>query len=257
MAKIKEQPVEEPEDDYDEELDEDYDPTKAASDDEEDSEDDEVVPGRPASSLHIGRFITDESGLVKNSTSLDIDSIFDDMKRGEAKETGHSETEEREREREQEQELHKNKTDAKQIKIQTSYTYAGKLITETKLVDADSEEAKAYLNSTSSVLSSDDGKNRSEVPVVRKDVMTGEMVQLRIKLKRPSLIDRFNGRNKKSLSTLEKSRLDWASFVDKRKIGDELKRYNKAGYLDKQAFLGRVDVKRDEKYVEAKEAAAL
>ncbi|RLV96617.1 PAB1-binding protein 2 [Spathaspora sp. JA1] len=228
MAKIKPQPTE-PEEDYDEELDEDYDPTKVASDDEDsqDSEDDNI-PGATGRQI-IGRFVTDEDGLVKNHTSLDIDSIFNELKRGESKII-----ESREQQQQvQPIEVEKNKD--KQIKIQTSYTYAGKLITETKLVDADSEEAKAYLNSTSSILTSDDGKNRSEVNVVRKDVITGEM---------------------KSLSTLEKSRLDWASFVDKRKIGDELKTFNKAGYLDKQAFLGRVDSKRDEKYIEAKEAAA-
>ena len=92
---------------------------------------------------------------------------------------------------------------------------------------------------------------------MRQDPQTKETYELRIKLKRPSLIDKFialNGNNKKmKLSTLEKSRLDWASFIDKRKIGDELKRHNRGGYLDKQDFLNRVDYKKDEIYQRAKE----
>ena len=34
--------------------------------------------------------------------------------------------------------------------------------------------------------------------------------------------------------------------MDKEGIKDDLERGNKGGYLDKQAFLGRVDEKRDE-----------
>ena len=45
---------------------------------------------------------------------------------------------------------------------------------------------------------------------------------------------------KMKLSTLEKSRLDWASF-DKRNINEELKIHNKAGYLDKQDFINRMN----------------
>ncbi|KAL7271893.1 swr complex subunit [Rhizina undulata] len=49
------------------------------------------------------------------------------------------------------------------------------------------------------------------------------------------------------LNTLEKSKLDWESYIDKEGIGDELKQFNKGekGYLEKQAFLGRVEEKRD------------
>ena len=58
---------------------------------------------------------------------------------------------------------------------------------------------------------------------------------------------------KMKLSTLEKSRLDWASFVDKRNINEELKIHNKAGYLDKQDFINRMNSKRDDLYLQAKE----
>lgn len=52
------------------------------------------------------------------------------------------------------------------------------------------------------------------------------------------------------LNTLEKSRLDWAGFVDKEGIQDDLKKFNKGekGYLEQQAFLGRVAENRDQQW---------
>ena len=239
-------------------------------------------------SKFIGSFETDLRGLVKDNSVIDVDAIFSELK--ENKNTGDLAIASEDGTEEKEGKISKNAANTKlikenfegndiskepkQIKIQVNYTFAGKLVTETKLVDRDSEEAKAYLNSVSSITSTstagNDGvgvggdeynengtrKRRSQVKVIREDPFTKEKVELRIKLKRPSLIDKFiqiSSNKKMKLSTLEKSRLDWASFVDKRKIGDELKKHNKAGYLDKQAFLGRVDVKKDALYQEAKE----
>lgn len=142
------------------------------------------------------------------------------------------------------------------ITIESSYTFAGKVITEKKEVEIGSAEAKAYLNSTGNIIakSNESGIARSFVPIVRE--VDGEHLELRIKLKRPSLIDKFlsiQGNKQQKLSTLEKSRLDWASFVDKRKIQDDLRLHNKDGYLDKQAFLNRVELKKDEQYKKAQD----
>ena len=46
------------------------------------------------------------------------------------------------------------------------------------------------------------------------------------------------------LNVLEKSRLDWAGFVDKEGISDELKQHNKDGYVERQEFLRRSDDRR-------------
>lgn len=144
------------------------------------------------------------------------------------------------------------------ITIESSYTFAGKVITETKQVEIGSAEAKAYLNSTGNIAYTGDRapkkEQRSFVPVIRE--VNGEHLELRIKLKRPSLIDKFlliQGNKLQKLSTLEKSRLDWASFVDKRKLQDDLKLHNKDGYLDKQDFLNRVELKKGEQYKLAQE----
>jgi len=48
-----------------------------------------------------------------------------------------------------------------------------------------------------------------------------------------------NGNNHVKMNVLEKSRLDWAGFVDKEGINDDLKRFNKDGYVERQEFLKR------------------
>lgn len=283
----------EEDEDEDDEEDDDYDPeakpAKEANEEEEESEDDEPEPDYSAiQSSGISEVKTRHqkqleksgfgstnkraqyqqmNGYLQDESHVDVDSLFEDLKRRsndpslrEREEYSNHDTPEVTQEQENRAES-TEQTDLgpQKIKIQTSYTFAGKLITESKLVDADSAEAKAYLNSTNGLTAAeteDPTKTRSYVTVIREVPGTKEQVPLRIKLKRPSLIDKFlssyNNKRQK-LSTLEKSRLDWASFVDQRKLQDDLKLHNKAGYLDKQEFLGRLDAKRDEQYVKARE----
>lgn len=65
-------------------------------------------------------------------------------------------------------------------------------------------------------------------------------------MKRKSKLEEAYGRNaaSKKLNTLEKSRIEWSGFVDEQGINEELKHGNKAGYLDKQDFLGRSEAAR-------------
>lgn len=285
-------------DDDEDEDDEDYDPEKKQQDEEVVSEDEDEEGDSKSSKIpdystiesttsqvktrsqrlnakilnqtrFIGNFEVDpKSGLVKEQSDLDINSIFDSLKNAKLNDDDDdilnpNQEIDKTEEVKQEQTISEttNSNGPKQIKIQINYTFAGKLITETKMVDENSQEAKAYINSTSSISSATADNEipyrRSHVNVFRTDPVTKETKELRIKLKRPSLIDRFlevNGNAKKMrLSTLEKSRLDWASFVDKRKINDELKTHNKGGYLEKQAFLDRMNFKQDDLYLQAKE----
>lgn len=124
------------------------------------------------------------------------------------------------------------------IKIKRTYEFAGKTVTEEKVVDINSQEAKAHLNSTK--LASD---KLSEDAGVKKQLPSN----LRRKRKRASLLDAvISNSSSAKLSTLEKSRLDWATYVDKNKINEELKYKNKDGYLEKQDFLSRVENKQDQ-----------
>lgn len=279
-------------DEYDEEEDDDYDPTAKEQDQAENESDEEDVGIKEVdySAIETGysqvktrnqlkqdkygsksgnKGAHGTGGLIKDSSTVsNIDEIFNELK---TKKQGTpddwlaiigkepEEPPEKSTKRPATPPEHELLVENKKIKISTSYTFAGKVVTDTKYVDADSAEAKAYLNSTSAIAKSSElkpGSGRSFVPIIRELPGTKEVLELRIKLKRPSLIDKFlatQGNKNQKLSTLEKSRLDWASFVDESKIQDELKIGNRAGYLEKQDFLGRLEVKRDEQYQRAKE----
>ncbi|KAI8366330.1 bucentaur or craniofacial development-domain-containing protein [Choanephora cucurbitarum] len=58
-----------------------------------------------------------------------------------------------------------------------------------------------------------------------------------------SLVSKYNIKEPK-MNTLEKSKLDWQGYVDREGIRDELKYKNKDGYMEKVAFLQRVDDRR-------------
>jgi hypothetical protein len=144
------------------------------------------------------------------------------------------------------------------VRIKRTYKFAGEMITEEKVVPKDSAEAKAFLSSGENVELSDAG-----------DVVTVDVAHT---LRRPlRKISRFdpnpNGIIQKSwekqpavgvptgqdargpkINTVEKSRLDWAKYVDQTGIQDELRVHSRAkeGYMGRMDFLGRVDAKREE-----------
>lgn len=137
------------------------------------------------------------------------------------------------------------------IKITSTYEFAGKTVTEEKWVDKDSQEAKAYLNSAKLTSKLESDKTTSTAAAAENG--TPKKPLLRRKRKRESLLDAvISNSSKTKLSTLEKSRLDWATYVDKNKINDELKYKNKSGFLEKQDFLNRVESRRDDLYKNAK-----
>jgi len=51
----------------------------------------------------------------------------------------------------------------------------------------------------------------------------------------------------KKISTLQKSALDWNSFKKKEGIEEDLKKHSMDGYLEKQAFLQRTDLREFER----------
>lgn len=255
-------------DDYDEEADDDYDPSKKEEDQEvSDVSDDEAQPDYTKINTGITQVRTRTqryndhqggrsasahgNGLAQDLLLVNVDEIFRQLNNQGADDwTHHIKDRPPAPSEPATTESHEEK-----IKIMTTYTFAGKLVRESKEVDINSAEAKAYLNSSSSLISEDhEGLQKSFVTVLRQPPGSEELVPLRIKLKRPSLIDKFLAGDKKNkLTTLEKSRLDWASFVDEKKIKDDLALHNKGGYLEKQDFLGRMEAKRDSQYQRAKE----
>lgn len=145
------------------------------------------------------------------------------------------------------------------ITIKRTYNFAGTTTTEEKLVPRDSAEARVYLSTLAPPKSPSPSANPS-------------LLGLRRPLKRPSRFDvhiqnatdlskataaiqaplkslaELKAERGQKLNTVEKSRLDWAGYVDKEKLKDELDKAEKAkgGYLDKMDFLGRTEMAREE-----------
>lgn len=140
-----------------------------------------------------------------------------------------------------------SETGEKMVSITHTYEFAGKTTTESKLVPIASETARAYFTSVAAAPATVSSPSSSSNPTRRPPPK-----------KRASAFDTAAAARSKSvagpvkINTLEKSRLDWAGFVDKEGIGDDLKKWNKGdkGFLDRQAFLGRVDENRDRQWKE-------
>jgi hypothetical protein len=94
-------------------------------------------------------------------------------------------------------------------------------------VPKESAEAKAYLSSVHTS-SSSGALSHATKPLARRPVK-----------RKSNLEEMAKGNKLAKLNVLEKSRLDWAGFVDKEGIQDDLKRYNKDGYIERQEFLKR------------------
>ncbi|KAL4880918.1 bucentaur or craniofacial development-domain-containing protein [Aspergillus karnatakaensis] len=147
------------------------------------------------------------------------------------------------------------------IKIKRTYKFAGEVITEEKLVPRDSAEAKLFLSG---------GQDGEILPATEGDIENGN-ADLIINFRRPlRKVSRFDpnptGTIKKSwekqplteasqenargpkINTVEKSRMDWAAYVDQAGISDELRVHSKAkdGFLGRMDFLDRVDAKKEE-----------
>lgn len=156
-----------------------------------------------------------------------------------------------------------NEEDENMIMIQRTYNFAGKVHTEEKLVPRESAEAKLWLESQASEkgkgLTAPGGPNinkpRRPIKKARRSIFEPitENLPQRTDLRfgvsaaaRSAAV--VNSVQAKKLNTVEKSKMDWAGFVDKEGIKDELETAGKAkgSYLDQKEFLTRVEGKRDE-----------
>ncbi|SCU81284.1 LAFA_0C03818g1_1 [Lachancea sp. 'fantastica'] len=129
------------------------------------------------------------------------------------------------------------------VLIDRRYEFAGEILHEKKMVPKSSAEAQEYLNNQRFK------KNPNGPTATAKVAMNDRGLKLRKVLKRPPILEQIiAGALKPKLTTLEKSKLDWATYVDKEGINEELFLHNKDGYLEKQDFLNRVETFKDAKY---------
>ncbi|KAI9889897.1 MAG: swr complex subunit [Vezdaea aestivalis] len=146
------------------------------------------------------------------------------------------------------------------ITISRTYMFAGKTTIETKVVPKSSAEAKLWLAEQAT-------KSSPTIPGSENPTAAGltkTNLPLRRPLARKSMFDddapapstlvlssaaaRKQAELKAGkLTTVEKSKLDWAGYVDQEGIGEELgdARKGKEGYMGRMDFLGRVEDRRE------------
>jgi hypothetical protein len=151
--------------------------------------------------------------------------------------------------------------DADLIRIKRTYNFAGKVHTEEKLVSRDSAEAKLYLaeNGADGASPGDDSSSQPSKRMPRKafrsafepvpadgvaqrsDLNLGMSARLRAR-------ELAREADAKKLNTVEKSRMDWAAFVDREGIKDELELAGKSknSFAARQDFLARSEAIREE-----------
>ena len=142
------------------------------------------------------------------------------------------------------------------ITIKRTYEYAGEKYTDRKLVPKSSAEAKVYLESLQQSSSSPSQAPPNHPPLRRpkKRVSKYEPNPEGIIKGLPTSSVKSIANRGPKLNVVEKSKLDWAGYVDKEGMKDELAVAEKAkgGYLSRVEFLGRVDAKREEELRDAR-----
>lgn len=122
------------------------------------------------------------------------------------------------------------KATSDKIAVTKVYDFAGEIVKVTKEVDANSKEAKKFLdsnNSTEEPPSVDEGTKRKVGGLASVVGSIGK---------------------KAKMGCLDKSKLDWNQFVQDEGIKEDLTTFNKGkeGYVEKQMFLERADVRQFE-----------
>lgn len=125
------------------------------------------------------------------------------------------------------------------ITIKRTYEFAGEKMEEEKVVPASSEEAKLFLQEQA----------RASVPAPAPNTAGLRRPKKRASMFDPSSSAVQSALNKgPKLNTLEKSKIDWATHVDKEGISAELdeQRRAKGNYLSRMDFLSRSDAIRED-----------
>lgn len=130
------------------------------------------------------------------------------------------------------------------ILIKRTYEFAGETITEEKQVNKSSAEARLYQAAVAAQQNTTTSTPLKKNPLRRPKKRTSmfEPPPDDSALSTPGA----KGKGTK-LNTIEKSKLDWAGYVDKEGIKDELEGAEKAkdGYLGKMDFLDKMSAKRE------------
>ncbi|KAK3692076.1 bucentaur or craniofacial development-domain-containing protein [Podospora appendiculata] len=149
------------------------------------------------------------------------------------------------------------------IRIKRTYNFAGKVHSEEKLVARDSAEARLYLASLGEDAPPEGNEDPSAAAAAKRmpkkafrsafEPATDQALQPRADLNLGVAV-RLRAREAgaaaaaKKLNTVEKSRMDWAGYVDKEGIKDELALAGKSkdSFAAREGFLARSEALREE-----------
>jgi hypothetical protein len=149
------------------------------------------------------------------------------------------------------------------IRIKRTYNFAGRIHTEEKLVPRDSAEAKLYLASQEGDAPPDalltKRLTKKAFRSAFEPIIEGATGRTDLNLGLAARMKAANEAQAKKLNTVEKSRMDWAGFVDKEGIKDELELAGKSkdSYASRQDFLARSEALRENEAQRARVAGRL
>ena len=140
------------------------------------------------------------------------------------------------------------------IRIKRTYNFAGQVHTEEKVVARDSAEAKLYLASqdengdADADISPSKRATRKAFRSAFEPIVDAGPGRTDLNLGLAARIQAGQEARAKKLNTVEKSRMDWAGYVDKEGIKDELTLASKSkgSYAARQDFLARSEAIRDD-----------
>ena len=142
------------------------------------------------------------------------------------------------------------------VRIKRTYNFAGRVHTEEKLVARNSAEAKLYFASKGEPIPTSPEDMLPAKRTARRafrsafEPVTDQPLQQRADLNLGMAARLQAGREAqaKKLNTVEKSRMDWAGFVDKEGIKDELELAgrSKDSYAAREDFLARSEFRRED-----------
>ena len=143
------------------------------------------------------------------------------------------------------------------VTIHRTYQFAGKTHTETKVVPRESAEARLYLasNSEGASIPTSASPPRRRTKLARRSMFEPVVtippradLQLGVGTIRERLTMVGREDKGKKLNTVEKSKMDWAGYVDQEGLREDLERAerDKGSYLQGREFLDRVEGKREE-----------
>lgn len=192
------------------------------SDKSSESEDGDYMPSGNESEEEAGKEDNEEENVLEDSKESEAQK----KKADEAWESFKKETSVREKK----PEIKDKKITKETVTVTKVYDFAGEEVKVIKEIAANSNEAKA---------------------LPRKVPATDTTPLGRLKRSGGGGIHSVLGKlgKKQKLSTLEKSKLDWQNFKEEKGIHEELNSYKKGkdGYLEKQSFLERTDMRQFEK----------